>query len=494
MTGIDKLIQQQERGVHEFKPSFPTVEKGTKNAIYPVILSGGAGSRLWPLSREKSPKQFISLVNDHNLFQNTCMRFMDTAGFRPPVIVCNEAHRFQVAESLRSLHIEDATIILEPCARNTAAAVALAALHTLEENENAMMLVCPSDHYIANNDELLQKAINIALSDVDEYLYTFGVKPKAAETGYGYLETGEIIQDNVYSVKRFIEKPNKTVAEKLYQDPSCFWNSGIFLFKAKAYLEALKQYCSDIYQHCVSSFIARKTDLDFIRVDKADFSKCENISIDYAVMERSDKVAMLTLTETDWSDIGSWAALFDLGTKDNNGNFVKGDVFHFDTQNCYLRAYDRLLAVVGLKDLVVVETADAILVADKAKTQEIKAIVTELKQNGRQELEKHKKYYSPWGYSEELTRGDGFIIKKLYFKIGAKSSLHMHFHRREYVSILKGAAEILLEDKVHLLSEGESLEIKPLKKHRITAMGNIPLEMIELQSGSYLGDDDMKRF
>lgn len=460
--------------------------------IYPVVLSGGAGSRLWPLSRQKSPKQFIPLIDDKNLLQNTCLRYQDQSIFSPPVIVCNEDHRFQVAESLRNIDINQASIILEPCARNTAPAIALAALQVYQENPEAMMLISPSDHYIENFEELLTDIQNLDFQS--ECLYTFGIKPTHAETGYGYIQVGKKIADSVYEVSQFIEKPNKERAQIHIEKGNVYWNSGLFLFSAKTYLEQLQQHQLDVYECCIKSFEQRVKDLDFIRVAKTHFEACPNISIDYAVMEKADKIAVIPLSEVKWSDIGSWGALFELGQKDQKGNIIKGDVCQIDTQNCYLRSHDRLLATVGVSGLVVVETADAVLVADRDNTQAIKQVVEMLGVSKRTEAIKHKRHFGPWGYSDRIAKGENFLVNKLYFKAGAESSLQMHYHRTEYFTVLSGAIKIKVEDKEYLLSQGMSITIEPLQKHQVIAIGQLSVEVLEVQLGSYLAEDDIERF
>ncbi|UTW42479.1 mannose-1-phosphate guanylyltransferase/mannose-6-phosphate isomerase [bacterium SCSIO 12844] len=459
--------------------------------IYPVILSGGVGSRLWPLSRKKSPKQFIQLIDDHTLLQNTCLRYVNESLFEAPIIVCNEDHRFQVAESLRALEIDNASIILEPLAKNTAPAIALAALAVLE-NEDAYMLVSPSDHYIDNFDHVIKTLTQAELDD--DYLYTFGIQPKSPDTGYGYIKLGNKKNDFIYDVDLFVEKPNKEKAKTYLAEGNYYWNSGMFLFKASTYLDQLKKSEPQIYQQCLESFNLKQKDLDFIRVHRESFAQCMDISIDYAVMEKSEKIALIPLMDLNWSDIGSWRALFDLAKKDQDGNIVKGDVYHVNTKDCYLRSHDRLLATAGINNLIVVETADAILVADTNHTQEIKVLVNKLNLDSRQEIVKHKRHYAPWGYSDQIAKGNNFIVNKLYFKVNSKSSLQMHYHKSEYFTVLCGAVKIRIDNKEHLLSQGMSINILPLQKHQVISIGHLPAEMLEIQSGSYLSDDDIERF
>lgn len=460
--------------------------------IFPVILSGGVGSRLWPLSREESPKQFIPLFDDKNLLQNTCLRYKGDSMFHDPVIVCNETHRFQVAESIRGFNYESADIILEPYARNTAPAIALAAFRVLEREPEGIMLVSPSDHYIKNFSEIIHMIENIDMQN--HCLYTFGIKPKFAETGYGYIEAGASVDGFSHRVQRFVEKPDIKKANEYVNQDNFYWNSGMFLFRAQAYLEELKSYQPEMYELCQQAYHEHQKDLDFIRVCKKSFNQCDDISIDYAVFEKTKNAMVIPLSKTQWSDIGSWDALSNLGSKDSNGNVIEGDVFQVDSKSCYLRSHDRLLATVGVENLVVVETADAVLVANTNSTQDIKAIVEKIKSDNRQEVVKHKRHYSPWGYSDQLVKGENFIVNKLYFKLETNSSLQMHHHRVEHFTVLRGAARVIIDDKERLLYEGMSVSIMPLEKHQVFAIGLLPLEMIEIQSGSYISEDDVVRF
>ena len=488
---MSQLLKDEASGEHG---SFFYVKGDFLMNVFPVILSGGIGSRLWPLSRKTSPKQFISLLNDRNLLQNTYARFADRNLFNAPVIVCNEEHRFQVAESLREVGVDDAVIILEPCMKNTAPAIALAALAIQEADRDGVMLAVPSDHYMCNVAVFLS-ACKKALSamNLNETLCAFGIQPERAETGYGYMELKDESAPGVFCVKQFVEKPDKVRAEQYLKSEAYYWNSGIFMFKAATYLSALKVCAPEIYQNCFESFRQKRKDLDFIRVKAQEFSKCQSISIDYAVMEKYDKVVAIPLKNAGWSDIGSWRALFDVGEKDKSGNILKGDVYQTGSQNCYLRSHDRLLAAVGVKNLVVVETADAIMVADQSRTQEIKAIVKQLEQNKRQELVKHKRRYSPWGHGDRIAEGSGFIVNKLYFKAQANSSLQMHYHRLEHFTVLRGAAKVMIDGQKYMLSEGDSVTAKPLQTHQIFAIGRLALEILEIQMGHYLADEDIVR-
>lgn len=468
------------------------IKKTNSNNIYPVILSGGTGSRLWPLSRQKSPKQFIPLFNNQNLLQNTCLRFQGSKLFTSPIIVCNEHHRFQVAESLHELEIVDYEIILEPCARNTAPAIALAALSVLEKDPEGVMLVSPADHYIDDFSEIMNVLTDINVES--DSLYALGIKPTTPETGYGYIEQGIQKNKKVYYAKQFVEKPSLLEAEEYLRQNAFYWNTGVFLFKANAYLKELKKQQFKLYELCLQAYSFKKRDLDFIRVSKNAFSKCEDVSIDYAVMEKSENILLIPLNQTIWSDVGSWRALFDIGHKDHHGNIIQGDVYQVNSKNCYFRSHGRLLSAVGVEGIAVIETADAILVTNTNCTQDIKLIVDKLKKAGRQEIAKHKRNYSPWGYSDQLVKGDNFVVNKLYFKIKSKSSLQRHHYRSQCFTVLKGATRVMVNDTEHLLSEGMSITIMPLEKHQVFAIGTLPLEMLEIQSGSYISEDDIERF
>lgn len=460
--------------------------------IYPVILSGGVGSRLWPLSREESPKQFVPLFNDKNLLQNTCSRYKNDNLFYDPIIVCNDAHRFQVAESIRGFKYQSSDIILEPCARNTAPAIALAAFRAIEKDPESIMLVSPSDHYIDDFKEITHIIEHLDMRKPS--LYTFGIKPDSAETGYGYIKMGKRVDIFSHEVQRFIEKPDIKKANEYVKQGDFYWNSGMFLFHAKVYLEELKSYQPETYESCCQAYQKHRKDLDFIRVCEQSFRQCNDISIDYAVFEKTKNAMMIPLSEIQWSDVGSWGALSKLGNKDSDANIIKGDVCQVNSKSCYLHSHDRLIAAVDVDGLVVVETADAVLVANANSTQNVKAVVEKLKCDNRQETRKHKRHYGPWGYRDQLVKDENFLVNRVYFKKDAESSLQMHHYSRKYFTVLRGAARVMINGKEHLLSVGMSVSIAPLQRHQVFAIGLLPLEMIEIRSGSHISEDDIVRF
>lgn len=455
--------------------------------MVPVILSGGSGTRMWPYSRSMYPKQFLPLVGERTMLQETVLRIGSDVS---PIVVCNDDHRFMVAEQLRSCDITPHSIILEPLARNTAPAIALAAIQILNESDD-VMLVLPADHVIPDN-EVFHHALTLAEKKAQEgHLVTFGIVPSYAETGYGYIKaTGEA---DVRLVNEFLEKPDAETANAYVESGDYFWNSGMFVFKASAYIEALKEFSPDIYRACEAALSNSKDDLDFIRVDKDEFNTCPNDSIDYAVMEKTDKAAMVPLN-AGWSDVGSWSSLWSVCEKDGEGNAVRGDVIMEDTKNCFIQSQDKLIATVGLEDIVVVQTDDSILVAAKNKVQEVKQIVNHLNEMKRSETKLHRKVFRPWGNYDSIDSGERFQVKRIVVKPGAKLSLQMHHHRAEHWVVVSGTAEVTNGDKKMLLKENESTFIPLGVTHSLANPGTIPLEIIEVQSGSYLGEDDIVRF
>ncbi len=465
--------------------------------FYPVVLSGGSGLRLWPLSRQNSPKQFIPLVNERNLVQNTCLRFKGLKGFSNPLVVCNETQRFQVAESLREIDVSPGRIVLEPFAKDTAPAVALAAFAIAKDDPGAMMLVLPADHYIDDFGEVLSKLNCLRESPrFTNYLFTFGIRPESPHTGYGYIQCGEELECGAFSVSSFIEKPQEEKAKEYSQSEQYYWNSGMFLFSVEKYLEELKKYCPNIYTSCQQAYASSYPDLDFIRIKDIEvFAQTESKSIDYAVMEQSEDIALLPLSNTKWSDIGSWDALFDIQYKDNQANVVDGDVIEIGAKDCFLKSHDRLLAVAGVSDLVVVETADAVLVADRRHTQDVKKIALSLKERGREEAIQHRKLFSPWGYSNVLVKGSTFAVKKVYINPGMHTSLHLHKLKNKTLTVLSGCAEVLLGGVLQQLEAGESLNIPSNSKHRIgSASKSEPVRLIEIHSGNIVSEEDVIRF
>jgi len=456
--------------------------------VVPVILSGGSGTRMWPYSRSMYPKQFLPLVGENSMLQETILRL---EGEVNPVIVCNENHRFMVAEQLRSVNVNAHSILLEPVAKNTAPAIALAALQILEKGQDDVMLVLPADHVILNHEAFLS-GLNIAEKKAKEgSLVTFGIVPTYAETGYGYIRAGE--GDNSRIISEFLEKPDSSIAQRYIDSGDYFWNSGMFMFKASTYLNAIEQFSPDIFNACKKAMSSKKEDLDFVRVNKDAFSVCPSDSIDYAVMEKTESGVMVPL-DAGWSDVGSWASLWSVCNKDEAGNAVRGDVLLEGTSNCYVQSEDKLIATIGLSDTVIVQTDDTILVAAKDQVQEVKKIVAKLKQQGRSETQLHRKVYRPWGSYDSIDSGERFQVKRIVVKPRAKLSLQMHHHRSEHWVVVSGTAEVINGDKKILLKENESTYIPLGVTHSLSNPGTIPLEIIEVQSGSYLGEDDIVRF
>jgi mannose-1-phosphate guanylyltransferase/mannose-6-phosphate isomerase len=467
--------------------------------LTPVILSGGAGTRLWPLSRELYPKQLLALTGDRTMLQQTALRVAGLAAVAP-IVVCNEAHRFLVAEQLRQLHIEPRAIVLEPFGRNTAPAIALAAHAALKAAsvppavEDPILLVLPADHVI-RNVPAFHEAVRIATPAAQQgQLVTFGIVPVSPETGYGYIQRGaDDSAGGVHRIARFVEKPSLERAREFAQSGEYFWNSGMFMFRARRYLEELETLAPQIARVCQTAFEAAKADLDFTRVDAKVFESCPADSIDYAVMEKTSHAVVVPL-DAGWSDVGSWAALHEASEADAHGNVSHGDVIVEDSQGCYLYSESRLVSAVGLKDHVVVETKDAVLVAPKDRVQDVKKLVARLKEQGRYEHSLHREVFRPWGSYDSIENGERFQVKRLKVKPGATLSLQMHHHRAEHWIVVSGTARITRGEEVFLLEENQSTYIPIGVKHRIDNPGKIPLHIIEVQSGSYLGEDDIVRF
>jgi mannose-1-phosphate guanylyltransferase / mannose-6-phosphate isomerase len=465
--------------------------------LTPVILSGGAGTRLWPLSRELHPKQLLALTGERTMLQQTVLR-LDGLNGSAPVVVCNEAHRFLVAEQLRQLEVEPRALVLEPFGRNTAPAIALAALAALSKgagDANAaepVLLVLPADHVI-RDIPAFQKAVRTALPAAEQgRLVTFGIVPTSAETGYGYIQQGAP-DGALHRITRFVEKPSPERARDFVKSGAYYWNSGMFMFRARRYLEELERYAPQIAQVCRTVYQAAESDLDFTRVDKQAFEACPSDSIDYAVMEKTADAVVVPLA-AGWSDVGSWAALHDATESDGRGNVARGDVIIEDSDGCYLYSESRLVSAVGLKDHVVVETKDAVLVAPRDRVQDVKKLVARLKEQGRYEHSLHREVFRPWGSYDSIENGPRFQVKRLSVKPGATLSLQMHHHRAEHWVVVSGTARITRGDEVFLLEENQSTYIPIGVKHRIENPGKIPLHIIEVQSGSYLGEDDIVRF
>ncbi|MES9825003.1 MAG: mannose-1-phosphate guanylyltransferase/mannose-6-phosphate isomerase [Candidatus Thiodiazotropha endolucinida] len=463
--------------------------------IIPVILSGGSGTRLWPLSRSAYPKQFIPLTDEKSLFQQTLERMSGISGAGDALIVCNEEHRFMVAEQMRQLNITSLGIMLEPIGRNTAPAIACAALYALSKDKDAVLVVTPSDHVIRDNRQFVA-AMSQGLESVnDGSLVTFGIVPDKPETGYGYIRKQDAsLSSGAFPVAEFVEKPDLETAKGYLASGDFYWNSGMFVFRADAYLQELEQFHPDILQATTRACELIKTDLDFLRLDKEAFSACPAESIDYAVMEKTAKSVVVPM-DAGWSDVGSWSALADVSVeKGNNGNVLQGDVLINRVSNSYLRSENRMIAGIGLDNMIVVETADAVLVADKSHVQDVKGIVEELKASGRCEYISHVRVYRPWGNYETVDECDRFKVKRIVVNPGASLSLQQHHHRAEHWVVVKGTAQITKGEKEILLTEDQSVYIPLGTKHRLTNPGLIPLEIIEVQTGSYLGEDDIVRF
>jgi len=468
--------------------------------LQPVILCGGSGTRLWPLSREQSPKQLLAFGSQRTMLQTTALRLSPGFGARikvlSPLVVANEQYRFVTAEQLRQIDLPPAAIILEPSGRNTAPALTVAALVARQANDDAVLLVVPADHFIADEQafrDTLEKAIAIAQSGL---IVTFGIVPTAPETGYGYIRCGAALPDSDARVLAgFAEKPDRARAEGFLASGEYFWNSGIFVMKTSVWLAEIGKSQPDILAACEHAVTAGKRDSDFFRLDDAAFEACPADSIDYAVMEHiAPGAAAVVPLAAGWSDVGTWGALLDVGAKDASGNLLIGDVIAVNTKNSLVRSESRLVASVGLADVIVVETPDAVLVAHRDHLQEIKDVVTRLKSLGRTEPDAHRKVYRPWGYYDSIDQGDRFQVKRIVVNPSSKLSLQMHHHRAEHWIVVRGTARVTRGEETFLLSENESTYIPLGVRHRLENPGRVPLEIIEVQSGAYLGEDDIVRF
>ena len=459
--------------------------------IIPVILSGGSGTRLWPLSRKLHPKQFIELMGKTTLFQEAVLRLPES--IENPLIICNEEHRFLAAEQLRKINKEPKNIILEPVGRNTAPAIALAALKSIKESEDAILLVLSADHLIQDMDKFHQ-AIALATKQAEQNkLVTFGIAPNKIETGYGYIKANISKNKNYYDIDEFVEKPDYKTAKKYVDSGGYFWNSGMFMFKASVYLSELEKYEPEILSACQKSCQTEFYDLDFIRLNEQEFLKCPSQSIDYAVMEKTKNASMVVL-DANWNDVGSWTALWDSQVKDNDDNLVVGDVILDKVSDTYVHSTsNRLVSVIGLSNLIVVDTQDAVLVTNKEHAQDVKNIVEKIKKSGRLESDQHRKIFRPWGYYDSIDRGEGFQVKRILVNPGQKLSLQKHNHRSEHWVVVKGKAQVTCGEKTFQLIENQSTYISLGKVHRLENIEDTPLEIIEIQTGSYLGEDDIIR-
>lgn len=472
--------------------------------IQPVILSGGSGTRLWPLSREQYPKQLLPLTGDESLLQETVRRLDGVADttltVTAPLVVCNDQHRFLVAEQLRKVGATGAQIVLEPVGRNTAPALTVAALVSLAEEKDPVLLVMPADHLIADAAAFHAAVRQGAAIAQSGKLVTFGIVPTAPETGYGYLRKGDALSNTEsYSLAAFVEKPNLETAERYLASGDYLWNSGMFMMRASVWMRELARLQPAMAEACRAAFAQGTKDLDFYRLDKAAFDACPSDSIDYAVMEKvctgdDTNQAVVIPLDAGWSDVGAWSALWEVGARNADGNVLRGDVMTHNTQNCLVHAEHRFVASVGVDDLLVVETADAVLVAHRDHAQDVKRIVEWLKAQGRDEGLVHRKVHRPWGAYEGIDVGDRFQVKRITVNPGASLSLQMHHHRAEHWIVVRGTARVTRGDEVFLLTENQSTYIPIGDKHRLENPGTLPLELIEVQSGGYLGEDDIVRF
>ena len=461
--------------------------------IVPVALSGGPGTRLWPLSRRQYPKQFQYLVGENTMLQETLLRLNGLRNLDSPIVICNDEHRFLVAQQLQQIDISNPVILLEPAGRNTAPALLSAALQITSNSNDALMLVLPTDHVIEDTKGF-HYSIGIARHEAEKNkLITFGICPTNANTGYGYIKINNNNEQPVCKVEKFVEKPDKKRANSYLESGNYLWNSGMFMFRASTLINELAEHHPNIIQPVQSSFDNSSQDLDFIRLEGHSFESCPSISIDFALMEKSDNVFVIPL-DVQWNDIGSWSALYEIGKKDIDGNVIKGDVLIKDTSNSYIYAENHVVATLGVKDLVIVDTPNALLIANKDKAQDIKEIVNLFNNEGREEGVSHRKVYRPWGWFDSIEKGDNFQVKRLHVNPGAKLSLQKHSERAEHWVVVKGTATATNGQKVLTLKKGDSTYIPVGVRHMLENKTDTILEIIEVQSGSYLGEDDIIRF
>jgi len=462
--------------------------------LIPVILCGGTGTRLWPLSRRLLPKQFLPLVTEQSLLQDTALRLAGVPQSEPPILVCNNEHRFLVAEQMQGIGAQPGTLVLEPKGRNTAPAIAVAARVALQRTPGACLLVLPSDH-IVRDIPAFHRAVAAARAAVEAgSLATFGIVPTEPATGYGYIEAGEAIAGSpARRIKRFVEKPDAATAARFLAQGGFLWNSGMFAFSAQGYLDELARLRPDIAAGAERALAASSRDMDFLRLDAEAFAACPADSVDYAVMEKTDR-GVVVPADIGWSDVGSWSSLWEVSDKDAAGNVVRGDVHLADAKGCLVRSSGRLVSILGAEDLIVVDTDDAVLVAARSRSQEVKEIVEGLERGKRTEHVAHRRVYRPWGYYESIDAGERFQVKRIMVKPGEALSLQMHHHRAEHWVVVSGTAKVTRGEQQILLGENESTYIPVGEKHRLENPGKVPVYLIEVQSGSYLGEDDIVRF
>lgn len=474
--------------------------------IQPVILAGGSGTRLWPMSRSTHPKQFLPLLEGSTLLDSTLDRmkgsFKDESVLSP-LIICGQENRFFVAEHFRRAGIDDGKIILEPCGRNTAPALTLAALHIMETADDAVMYVAPSDHLITDIPAFKRSSVKAIQYAIDGHIATLGISPTSPETGFGYIRLGKLLHDDVsdpaYYLQQFVEKPDLESAQNYLESGKYLWNSGIFILKASIWIENIKNFQPKIFKQCQLAYRQLRKDEYFYWIDEKAFSLCPGDSIDYTVMEKltkseSEKHPIVVKLDAGWSDVGSWSSYWDVQDKDSSGNVLKGDAMAFDTRDSLIFSSSRLVSAVGVENLVVVETKDAVLIIDREKTQDVKKVIEYLRRHNREELNYHREVHRPWGTYDTVDVGDRFIVKRIVVKPGGTLSLQMHHHRAEHWIVVKGTAKVTRGEEEFLLSENESTYIAIGQKHRLENPGNIPLEIIEVQSGAYLNEDDIVRF
>ncbi|HVY41939.1 MAG TPA: mannose-1-phosphate guanylyltransferase/mannose-6-phosphate isomerase, partial [Hyphomicrobiaceae bacterium] len=467
------------------------------STIHPVILSGGSGTRLWPLSRSMYPKQFIRFFNGNgpSFLGATLRRLSADAGFAAPILLCNNDHRFLVKEELEAARITSQTIFLEPVARNTAAAIAVAALAVAREDPAGILVVMPSDHVIRDEPRFVEAVRSAARVAATGKLVLFGIKPNGPHTGYGYIRKGAPLpgfDNEAFKVDAFFEKPDIDTARRYVEAGDHFWNSGIFVLNVRTFLDELERLEPRILEAARTALLQAKDDLGFVRLDRSAFAQSPNISVDYAVMEKTTEAAMLPI-DVGWSDVGSWTSLWEIAEKDAGGNYVNGDAVLEDSKGLYVHSERSLVSTIGVKDLVIVDTPDALLVADKSRAQDVSKVVAKLKQSNRREHEQHLRNYRPWGFFETLSIGPRFQVKLLHVKPGAKLSMQMHHHRSEHWVVVQGTAKVVVGNDEKLLRENESVYIFATQWHRLENPGKVPLEIIEVQIGSYLGEDDIVR-